>query len=340
MSVNIEAEWGGQRQLTWGKFLERYGTLIFILLVIVFFAVTCPGFLTAANFSDIIRSITITTFIALGVTFSLAVNGFDLSIGSVASFSGALAAGLMVWNRQLTLVAVLVPLVAGLAVGILNALLIVYLRLPDILATLATLFVVQGLQLTYSQGTNIYSNMPMANGTTAPGVILKSFMALSQGSLWHIPIPLFLLVLGAGLAHWFLTYTRAGRNMYAIGGNELAAYLTGIRVKRYKALAYILSGGFAAFGGVLLTARLGAGETLAGSPYLLDAVTATYIGLSVFGIGKPNAIGTLVGAFFLGVILNGATMLNISYTAQDIFKGIVLVVALIFSYTQKTRRLA
>ncbi len=335
MSVNVEVDVMERASFSWKKFSDKYGTLTFILVVITFFSIAAPDFLSFSNFADIIRSITITTFIALGVTFSLTVNGFDLSIGSVASLTGAMAAGLMVWNRQLTLVAILVPLIAGVLVGLVNAVLIVYLRLPDILATLATLFIVQGLQLTYSQGANIYSNMPMPDGSAAPGVIVKSFIALSQGSWLGVPIPLFLLVFGVILAHWFLTYTRAGRNMYATGGNDVAAFLTGIRVKRYKALAYVLSGLFAAFGGILLTARLGAGETLAGAPYLLDAVTASFIGLSVLGVGKPNAFGTFVGALFLGIILNGSTMLNVSYTTQDIFKGLVLIIALVFSYTKK-----
>jgi simple sugar transport system permease protein len=322
---------------TRGSLLQRYGSLLAILGVILFFSVVNENFLSYANLADILRSISIVTLVAIGVTFSLIVGGFDLSVGSAVSVSTVLSASLMVWYRQELLVAVAVPLLVGLLIGLVNAFLVVKVRIPDILATLVTLYVFQGIHLSYTKGFSIYNNMPMTDGSTAPGIIIPSFLFIGQGKVLGVPVPVILMAVAILAVHVFLTYTRHGRFLYVTGGNLEAARLSGIPVNRYRTLAYMLSALFASIGGIVLAARIGTGQVMAGAPLLMDAVAAAFIGFSIFGQGKPNAFGTFCGAILMGVLMNGLTMMNVPYYAQDIVKGIVLAGALALTYLPKLR---
>ncbi|MBR2681565.1 MAG: ABC transporter permease [Exiguobacterium sp.] len=317
--------------------IGQYGTLLAILSLIAVFTVTNDQFLTYANFSDIIKSVSIVSLLALGVTFSLIVGGFDLSVGSTASLATIGAAASLVLHRQELLVALLIPLVLGILVGLLNALVTIKFRLPDLLATLAIMYVINGIQLTYTKGFSIYDNMPIEGGT-APGRFIPSFLFIGQGTIGPIPfVALLMLVFFIG-AHLFLTYTRTGREFYYVGSNAEAARRSGIAVNRIKLYAYVLSGLFAAIGGIILASRIGTGQVSAGAPLLMDAVAAAYIGYAVFGTGRPNVIGTLIGAILIGILLNGLTMWDVPYYAQDIVKGTILIGALGLSYIQKKQR--
>lgn len=317
--------------------IGQYGTLLAILGLIAVFTVTNDQFLTYANFSDIIKSVSIVSLLALGVTFSLIVGGFDLSVGSTASLATIGAAASLVLHRQELLLALLIPLALGILVGLLNALVTIKFRLPDLLATLAIMYVINGIQLTYTKGFSIYDNMPIEGGT-APGRFIPSFLFIGQGTIGPIPfVALLMLVFFIG-AHLFLTYTRTGREFYYVGSNAEAARRSGIAVNRIKLYAYVLSGLFAAIGGIILASRIGTGQVSAGAPLLMDAVAAAYIGYAVFGTGRPNVIGTLIGAILIGILLNGLTMWDVPYYAQDIVKGTILIGALGLSYIQKKQR--
>jgi simple sugar transport system permease protein len=329
---------GEKTKQTRGSLAQRYGALLAILAVIAFFSIVNENFLSYANLVDILRSISIVTLVAIGVTFSLIVGGFDLSVGSTVSVATVLSASLMVWYRQELLVAVVVPLLAGLVIGLINALLVVKVRIPDILATLVSLYVFQGIHLSYTQGFSIYNNMPMADGSSAPGIIIPSFLFIGQGEIWGIPVPVILMALAVVGVHVFLNYTRFGRMLYVTGGNLEAARLSGVPVNKYRTLAYMLSALFASIGGIVLTARIGTGQVMAGSPLLMDAVAAAFIGFSIFGQGKPNAFGTFCGAILMGVLMNGLTMMNVPYYAQDIVKGLVLAGALTLTYLPRLKK--
>lgn len=317
--------------------IGQYGTLLAILGLIAVFTVTNDQFLTYANFSDIIKSVSIVSLLALGVTFSLIVGGFDLSVGSTASLATIGAAASLVLHRQELLVALLIPLALGIFVGLLNALVTIKFRLPDLLATLAIMYVINGIQLTYTKGFSIYDNMPIEGGT-APGRFIPSFLFIGQGTIGPIPFVALLMLLFFIGAHLFLTYTRTGREFYYVGLNAEAARRSGIAVNRIKLYAYVLSGLFAAIGGIILASRIGTGQVSAGAPLLMDAVAAAYIGYAVFGTGRPNVIGTLIGAILIGILLNGLTMWDVPYYAQDIVKGTILIGALGLSYIQKKQR--
>ncbi|MED0686017.1 ABC transporter permease [Anoxybacillus ayderensis] len=317
------------------KFLYKYGTIIAIVVVISFFSITLDSFFTYANFSDILRSISIVTLVAIGITFSLIVDGFDLSVGSTVSLATIASASALVLHRQELFVALIVPLLLGVLVGLLNAFLIIRLRLPDLLATLAVMYIINGVQLTYTKGFSIYNDMPLPEGGTAPGKFIPSFLFIGQGELFGIPFSVLLMLFVVVCAHLFLTYTTFGRLFYMTGENREAARLTGIPVDRYRTIAYMISGLFAALGGIVLASRIGTGQVSAGASLLMDGVAAAFIGFSVFGAGKPNVIGTLLGSILIGVLLNGLTMMNVPYYAQDIIKGTILIFALALSHIVK-----
>ncbi|WP_281885035.1 ABC transporter permease [Paenibacillus sp. YYML68] len=322
----------------WLDFTYKYGALAVIALVIAGFSAVNEHFLSYDNMADILRSISIVTFVAIGVTFSQIVDGFDLSVGATVSLTTVVVATLMVWYELPLVVVLTVPLLIGIVIGLLNALLIVKVRIPDLLATLAIMYIIGGVHKTYTKGFSIYNNMQMTDGTKAPGKFDPSFLWIGQGKLLGMPVPVILMIVAVIAVHIFLTYTRWGRQMYVTGGNREAARLSGISVNRIRTFAYILSGIFAAVGGILFAARVGSGQIDAGAPLLMEAVAAVFVGYSVLGAGKPNVIGTFFGAVLIGVLLNGLTMLNMPYYAFDIVKGSVLVLALAVTFIHLSRR--
>lgn len=309
------------------QFLYKYGTILTIFILIIVFAVSNPSFIQGNNIINILRSISIVTIIAIGITISLSVNGFDLSVGSVASLSNAIVISMFVWFSQNTLIAIFSAIIASLVVGALNSFIIVKLKVPDMLITLATMFIVQGIALTYTKGATVSQNMVMPDGTFATGLISPVFEKIGQ-----VPWIIIIMVIVVIAVHIFLTYTKHGRYMYVIGGNIEAARLSGIPVNKYKVAAYLLSALFASIGGIVLASRVMTAEINAGAPYLMDSVAAAFIGFSVLGAGKPNAFGTFVGAVLIGILQNGLVMMSVPYYAMDIVKGTVLAFALALTY--------
>lgn len=326
------------------NFLLKYGMLIAILLLIAFFATQNEFFFTVSNFLNIARAVSILTIVSIGVTMSVVVNGFDVSVGSVTGLSVILAPALMViWEVPWQL-AIVLSLAAGIVVGLANSFLIVKLRIPDLLATLGMLYLIQGAQMSITKGDAVYRGMvnPWSpDRAIAPGEISPTFLNLGQGYILRnlgsgeflgIPIPVVIMLVVALAFHLLLQYTRYGRMFYATGGNREAARLSGIPVNRYRTAAYVLSALLASFGGLVLAARIGSGAVKAGEPYLLDGVAATYFGFAVLGARRPNVFGTLMGALFVGIMLNGLTMMNVSWFYQDVIKGAVLIVSLGMSF--------
>ncbi|WP_413723497.1 ABC transporter permease [Sodalis sp. RH24] len=312
------------------EFLYRWGMLLTVVALVALFGLASDNFLDPNNIVNILRSIAIVTVIAIGVSLSLAVGGFDLSVGSTASFANALVMSMFVWHGLDTTQAIALTLAACTLVGLFNAFLIVVLKIPDMLATLGSLFVVQGVAMTYSFGGSITQNMVLPGGDMAEGEIPAVFSTLGQ-----VPVIVIIMLAVTVVVQLGLSLTKHGRRMYAIGGNPEAARLAGIRTARYRILAYVISSWLAALGGILLASRIGSSQVNAGGGYLMDAVAAAYIGFSLAGSGKPNALGTLVGAVILGVLQNGLVMMSVPYYAMDIIKGLVLAAALAITYIQR-----
>lgn len=318
------------------KFLYRYGTIMVTFLAIIFFSATLDNFMNFNNITNVFRSVSIVGLIALAITMSLTVDGFDLSVGATAGFASVIAAKIMVIWEMGPVLAIIIPLIVGVLIGCINAFLIIKIGISDMLTTLSMMFVLTGISITFQSGSAIYNYMPLPNnGGMAPGTMSEAYLYIGQGKVFGIPFPVIIMLTVVVLVHIFLNYTKHGRYLYMVGGNEEAAQLSGIPVNKYKLLAYVLSGFIAALGGLVLGARLGSGEVNAGATYLMDAVAAAYIGFSVLGIGKPNAFGTLLGALLMGILLNGLIMMDFPYYSQDIVKGIVLILGLGLTYYKK-----
>jgi simple sugar transport system permease protein len=310
----------------------RYGLIVVLAAAVVFFTLTQPAFFTYSNLLIILESVAVVAVTAIGVTSSMSVGGFDLSVGSNIDFVVMVTALTMVQFDLTGATAVIAGLVAGLLVAAVNIVLITLARIPDLIASLGTMFAFQGLALIITAGQPVSTGMIIGT-RLAPGKYTNGFLWLGQGNIGSVPAQVVIVAVIAIGAYLFFEHTRWGRSMYAIGGNPVAARLAGIRVRRYRALAYAISGLCAATGAILLSSRLGRGDVSVGDPYLLEAVAAALIGFAVFGANRPNVLGTVIGAVFIGVVLDGMTMMNAPYYTQDFVEGALLVVALVISFT-------
>lgn len=320
-------------------FSIRYGFLIIMALLFIFFSITRPVFISSSNLFSILLGITIYAILALGETFPLIVNGMDLSIGAVASLSVMVSSYCMVILELKGYYAIIICLLMGASIGLINGLLIVKLKIPDLLTTLGMMFLVQGLQLIPSAGRSIGNGMTLPNGETAKGVFDEGFKFLGQGRFFDtIPVPVAFMFIIAIIVFVVLSLTRYGRIFYAIGGNSEAARLVGVNIYKYRILSYIISGFVASFAGIVLAARVGRGDVSSGGTLLMDAIASALICYAVLGAQKPNPFGTIVGAIFIGMLINGLTMLNVPYYTQDFIKGCVLVIALAFTFGLSKRK--
>ncbi len=327
------------------NFAIRFGFLILLFGLVIYFSLSANGFASPRSAAFILQSVAITGILALGVTCTLVVDGFDLSIGSVATSALMLSAYAMVILEMSAGSAVLLCLLMGAVVGLINGLLIVKFKVPDLLATLGMMFLLIGLQRIPTQGNSIATGMKLADGSTAEGTFSAAFLWLGRHRFdlvveRLVPMPVVIFLITAVVIWVFLELTRHGRLMYAIGSNERAAALVGANVSRYKIAAYMISGVTASIGGILLAARLGRGDIASGNNLLLDSVAAALIGFAVLGAARANAFGTAIGALFVGILLQGLTMMNAPYYTQDFVKGAVLVLALVFTFYLSAKRSA
>ncbi|MFJ8492677.1 ABC transporter permease [Streptomyces sp. NPDC094038] len=318
----------------------KYGFIFVTVVLFAYFALSEGSFREPATLLDTLRYVSVAAILGLGVTLTMAVGGMDMSVGAVAGLGVSVAAQTMVVYNQVGTVAIIAVLAAGALAGLLNALLIVVLKIPDMLATLGTMFVIQGSKLILVDGQSVTPGMTRSDGSTAPGRFTAGFLRIDRGTLLGIPVSV--LIFGAlTVAAWvFLARTRWGRVLYAIGANPEAARLAGIRVGAYRALAYVISGVLASVGGLILASRIGQGDVSAGTSQLLEAVAVALVGTSVLGRGRPNVWGTALGAVLIGIITTGLTIKGLPYYTQDVVEGAVLILALVFSFTLSRRRTA
>ncbi|MCG8480722.1 MAG: ABC transporter permease [Spirochaetales bacterium] len=315
------------------RFSIRYGFLIVMAALFVLFGIIQPVFWRPGNLFSILLGVTVYGILALGVTFPLVIGGLDLSIGSVAALSVMISAYMMVVLELSGVAAIIACLSLGALIGLINGILIVKVKIPDLLATLGMMFLVQGLQLIPSGGRSLGRGAVLAGGVTARGEFADYFLFLGQGRvLGIVPTAVAIMLVVAVLVFVVLSLTRWGRVFYAIGSNAEAARLVGAKVDTYRLMAYVISGTIAAIGGIVLAARVGRGDVQSGGTLLLDAIGSALIGFAVLGVRRPNPFGTIIGAIFIGMLLNGLTMLNMPYFVQDFIKGVVLVGALAFTF--------
>lgn len=318
--------------------LVRYGFIAVTIILFVWFILSEETFRQPSTLFSMLKFTSVVAIVGLGVTFTMVVGGLDLSVGSVAGLSVTVSAMMMVIYNLTGLFSGFAVLIAGAVVGMLNAILIVWMKIPDLLATLGMMFIIMGLKLLPVDGQSVSSKMILRDGTVAPGRFTEGFLQIDRFMVGPVPLPVVIWIVLTFIAWFLLTRTRYGRIMYAVGANPEAARLSGVRVEWYRASAYVISGVFAAIGGMILSSRIGQGDISAGNSLLLDAVAVALVGTSVLGIGKPNAWGTALGALLIGIVITGLTIKGFPYYAQDIAKGLVLVVALTFSFTLSRKK--
>ena len=301
-------------------FLSAWGAVISMIVAFVIFSILQPSFFfTLNNVENILRAASITVVIAMGTTFAFSCNVFDLSVGALATLGAAFSLTFMVWYGIPLPLAILLTVVCCMAFGAINAILVLKFKIPAILTTLAMQFIMSGLALTYSGGSVI-------NGQEIVMEVPELFWKLGKAPWIYI-----IMLASVAVVAIFQNYTKHGRYLYMVGANPEAAKLAGINVTAYRTLAFVVTGVFAALGGVLIVARAGTVAANAGGSYLMPAMAAVNIGIAVAGVGKPNAIGTLIGALLIQVVENGLFMLSVPYYSIDIAKGLILILALLLS---------
>lgn len=305
--------------------IKTWGTLMgFLLLLIVFSTLRPDVFPSGRNMRNIIEQVATLAIVASGVTVVMITGDFDLSVGAIASLVGVVAA-LLMKSGMSTLMSILLALLLGTTAGLLNGLIIAYGGLSAFVGTLATMTAYGGIALLISKGTTIFA-------------LPENFKVLGQGSLSFLPVSVLIMAFTVFVIYLLLEQTTYGRRLYAIGGNEEASFLSGIRTRQVRLIAFGVSGFFASLGGIVLTSRLFSAHPQAGSPFMLNAAAAVFLGMTSFREGEANIMGTLLGVFIIGVMGNGLNILGINTYVQSILTGAIIIFAVLLSSIAKKRQ--
>jgi erythritol transport system permease protein len=306
-------------------------TFIALIVLMVFFSLTTPTFLTPASLIIMTKHVAINAYLAIGLTFVILTGGIDLSVGAILGLTG-MVAGLLI-NEGLILpllgvqayftvwVIVLIVLACGTLFGAINGWIITRFKVAPFIATLGMLYVARGFALLINSGStfpNLVGDAELNN---------TGFGWLGAGDILGIPVSIWLMIV-LGLVAWFVsTRTPFGRQVYAIGGNERAAELSGIRVNRVKMIVYMISGFCAALGGLVVASQLMASHPASGESYELNAIAAAVLGGTSLSGGRGTILGTVIGAFVIGILGDGLVILGVSDFWQMVIKGVVIVLA-------------
>ncbi len=311
--------------------LRQSGTLIGFAAIIVFFAIQLPDtFLSARNLINITQQLSMLAVVAATMTIVMVMNDFDLSVGSMASLAGIVAAVVFAMDYPVW-VGLAAALLVGLVGGLFNGFLVSVIGILPFVATLGTLTVYSGLAFFISDGKTIF-------GRDIP----SGFSGFARGgfTVGDVKIP-FLSVTAAVviILCWFvLEHTTFGRRLYAIGGNKEAAHLAGIKVKRLRLLAFALTGIGAAGAGLMYTARVASANPTQGSGLMLDAIAAVFLGMTMSRQGEPRVLYTLVGVLMLGILDNGLTQLNVDSYVREMLVGLIVICAVAMASLSTQRR--
>lgn len=311
---------------SYNQSIKRFQSLIALFCLCILLSVLTDKFFTAANGLNVLRQVAVNICIATGMTLIVLTGGIDLSVGSILALCGAITAGLLKNGIAFPsadlligftiLGAVLAAIIVGALLGFFNGLTITIFRVPPFVATLAMLTIARGFTMLYTGG------HPISN-------LGNDFAFIGTGSLIGIPVPVWIAAVVVLIAVFITQKTKLGRYIYAIGGNETAAKLSGIRISRVKMLVYAIGAALAAVGGVIVTSRLDSAQPNAGISYELDAIAAVVIGGTSLNGGKGSVWGTVIGAIIIGVLNNGLVLLNVSPFWQQVVKGGVILLAVI-----------
>ena len=298
--------------------------LMGLIVLCVFFSISSDRFLTLGNFVNMLLQVSTIGIVAIGGMFVILTGGIDLSAGSMAALIGLLMAGFCVDNGMPVPLSIVLGILIGLGLGYLIGLSVTKLRLTAFIVTLAMQSMLRGLGLVYSQGTTIFG-MP------------KSFDYVGGGMVWSVPVPVILVIILFIIAHFVLSRTTFGHQVYAVGGNREAAYLAGINVKRVERITYTLAGGMTALSALVLTGRLGAAVPDAADGLEFSAISAIVIGGGSLSGGKGNMLGTFIGVLIIGVLNNGLNLLNVSVFWSKFAQGLIIFIAVLIDAISQRR---
>lgn len=314
------------------KFLVNWAAVIsLIACFIVFSAVKGSAFMSGSNMVNILRAMAINTVFGIAATITMAPDGFDMSAGTLASCSAYVFVSAYLWFGQSLGMSIIICILVTLLMYQLTMFLILVCKIPDMLATCALMFVHQGLGQWYIGGGAVSTGMRTPWGAQPVRTTLSnSFSAIGRAP-WII-----IIMLGCVLvAYLFLNFTKHGRYLYAMGGNREAAKLSGINVKKYRYMAGMLTAVFIAIGGILVASRGSSAQVMCCDNYLMPSLAAVFVGRTVGGAEKPNALGTMIGSMLVSTLENGLTICAVPFYVLPAVKGAVLALALVAAYVSK-----
>lgn len=306
-----------KRKFEYKELLSKLGPLLALIVLIIFVSVLSPSFLSLTNLMNLMRQVSTNALIAFGMTFVIITGGIDLSVGSTLALSSAIMAGMIV-NGIDPLIAMTVSLIAGFVLGAVNGLLITKGKLVPFIATLATMTIYRGATLVLTDGKPI---------TGLDETFIFQFMG--RGYFFGIPFPIVITLVVFALLFVLLHKMSIGRKTFAIGGNEKASFIAGVKSNKIKIFVYSISGVLASLAGIILTSRLNSAQPTAGESYEMDAIASVVLGGTSMSGGKGRIFGTLIGALIIGTLNNGLNLLGVSTFYQQIVKGIVIIIAVL-----------
>lgn len=299
--------------------------LILVVMIVAISALSGGRFLGFRNIMNVLRQVTITGTLAVGMTLVLITGGIDLSVGAVMAFAGVIAADLAHADSGVPVVVpIVVGILIGLAFGAASGALISFLNAPPFIVTLGMTSIARGCAYIYTQGS------PIIN-------LSDSFEFIGQGTVAGIPFPVFIFIAVIVLFAYILHFTKLGRYIFATGNNEAAAIASGVKTKLVKMFVYCACSALAGYAGLLLASRTSSAVPNAASGYELDAIAAAVIGGTSTAGGVGSMYGTIVGILILGILSNGLDLLNVSSYIQQVVKGIVIIMAVLLDVMNKKR---
>lgn len=323
MNLGIQALKNNKEKGPATKKLNKLGPLLALVVLVVFVTIMNPNFLAPANLLNLLRQVSTNALIAFGMTFVIITGGIDLSVGSTLALSSALMAGLIASGLN-PVIAMVIGLLLGAFLGACNGVMITKGKMAPFIATLATMTIYRGLTLVYTDG----------NPITGIGDSFI-FKYMGRGYLFGIPFPVVVMLLFFGVLYVLLHKMTFGRKTFALGGNEKAAFIAGIKSDRIKIAIYSISGLMAAVAGIIITSRLNSAQPTAGNAYEMDAIASVVLGGTSLSGGRGRLVGTLIGALIIGTLNNGLNLLGVSSFYQQVVKGVVIIIAVLLDRKNK-----
>lgn len=317
MNTDLKAMKLAEKKSTRKELIGKLGPLLALIVLVIFVTILNPGFIAPNNLLNLLRQVSTNALIAFGMTFVILTGGIDLSVGSTLALSSALMAGGIVSGLD-PLLAMVLAVIAGGLLGGFNGLLIAKGNMAPFIATLATMTIFRGATLVFTNG----------NPITGIGDSFV-FKFIGRGYLFGVPFPVVLMLICFAVLYVLLHKMTFGRKVFAIGGNEKAAFIAGIKSDRIKIAIYAISGMMASVAGIIITSRLNSAQPTAGQSYEMDAIASVVLGGTSLSGGHGRIVGTLIGALIMGTLNNGLNLLGVSSFYQQIVKGIVIIIAVL-----------